>query len=76
MNPILNPKKMMGGIILDTGDDDLAAQSDPDAAVMQKAEDVFDAEEESSLNTKAMKMNMISLPWMIKKPWRILRPSP
>ena len=38
-----------GGIILDTGDDDLAAQSDPDAAVMQKAEDVFDAEEEIEL---------------------------
>ncbi len=37
------------GIILDTGDDDLAAQSDPDAAVMQKAEDVFDAEEEIEL---------------------------
>jgi hypothetical protein len=38
-----------GGIILDTGDDDLAAQSDPDTAVMQKAEDVFDAEEEIEL---------------------------
>jgi len=38
-----------GGIILDTGDDDLAAKSDPDAAVMQKAEDVFDAEEEIEL---------------------------
>ena len=37
------------GIILDTGDDDLAAPSDPDAAVMQKAEDVFDAEEEIEL---------------------------
>ena len=38
-----------GGIILDTGDDDLAVPPDPDAAVMQKAEDVFDAEEEIEL---------------------------
>ena len=45
----LESQKDEGGIILDTGDDDLAAQSDPDAAVMQKAEDVFDAEEEIEL---------------------------
>ncbi len=45
----LESKEDDGEIILDTGDDDLAAQSDPDAAVMQKAEDVFDAEEEIEL---------------------------
>ena len=42
----LESKEDDGEIILDTGDDDLAAQSDHDATVMQKAEEVFDAEEE------------------------------
>jgi hypothetical protein len=75
-----------GGIILDTGDDDLAAPSDPDAAVTQKAEDVFDAEEEIELEYESDEdeydffalddQKTLEDLWMIKKPWRILRPSP